>query len=254
MLIISSVDVTRELNFTGNTSSDSVPVTINQPANVSFTGPIHTAQFDHNGGTFQSPIHKVSLVVPPNALSDGEKVTVYMGATTSGPFNLPEDCKLRSAVVRLSVSPSDVVFKRSVSVIVAHSAIFTSPQHHSMMRFVTCDDHEGPKYKFSRSLSQYEIDEDQGVIELDEISMVAIIASPEFSHDQEDEGVADGFDSDDDFQDAPEDIESLGASSRITTNGTYRHQKSSPVQKNLKMPPACYTAKLFWPNGKLPSF
>ena len=84
-------------------------------------------------------------MVPPNALSDGEKVTVYMGATTSGPFHLPEDCKLRSAVVWLSVSPSDMVFKRSVSVIVPHSAVFTSPQHHSMMRFVTCQDCTGPQ-------------------------------------------------------------------------------------------------------------
>ena len=51
---------------------------VNHPANLSFTGPIHTTQFDHNGGTLQSLIHKVSLVVPPNALSDGEKVTVYI--------------------------------------------------------------------------------------------------------------------------------------------------------------------------------
>ena len=193
-------------------------------------------------------------MVPPNALSDGEKVTVYMGATTSGPFDLPEDCKLRSTVVWLSVSPSDMVFKRSVSVIVPHSAVFTSPQHHSMMRFVNCQDCTGPRYKFSRSLNQYEIDEDQGVIELNEFTMVAIIASPEFSHDQEDEGVADGFDSDDDFEDAPEDIDSLGASNRLATNGSiYHRQKSSPAYKNLTMPPACYTAKLFWPNGKLPS-
>ena len=236
-----------------NVSSDSVPVTVNQPANLSFTGPIHTTQFDHNGGTFQSPIHKVSLVVPPNALSDGEKVTVYMGATTSGPFDLPEDCKLRSAVVWLSVSPSDVVFKRSVSVILPHSAVFTSPQHHSMMRFVTCEDHTGPKYKFSHSLNQYEIDKDQGVIELYEFTMVAIIASPEFSHDQEDEGVADSFNPEDDFQDAPEDIDSLGASNRLATNGIDHRQRSSLARKNLTMPPACYTAKLFWPNGKLPS-
>ena len=175
-------------------------------------------------------------MVPPNALSDGEKVTVYMGATTSGPFNLPEDYKLRSAVVWLSVSPSDVVFKRSVSVIVPHSAVFTSPQHHSMMRFVTCNDHKGPKYKFSHSSYQYEIDEDQGVIELDEFAMIAIIvASPEVSSDQGDQRVAECCDSDDDFQDAPEDVESLTTSDGVAT------------------PHVCYLAKLFWPQGELPS-
>ena len=175
-------------------------------------------------------------MVPPNVLSDGEKVTVYMGATTSGPFDLPEDCKLRSAVVWLSVSPSDVVFKRSVSVIVPHSAVFTSPQHHSMMRFVTCNDHKGPKYKFSHSSYQYEIDEDQGVIELDEFAMIAIIvASPEVSSDQGDQRVAECCDSDDDFQDAPEDVESLTTSDGVAT------------------PHVCYLAKLFWPQGELPS-
>ena len=190
----------------------------------------------------------MSLVVPPNALTDGEKVTVYMGATTNGPFDLPEDCKLRSAVVWLSVSSSDVVFKRSISVIVPHSAVFTSSQHHSM-RFVTCEDYKGPRYSFSCSFSQCEIDGEQGVIELDEFAMVAIIAVPEFTFDQE-EGVTEGFDSDDDFQDALEDVESLGTSDEMVTspNGIYCHQKSSPKT----VPPMCFLAKLFWPRGELP--
>ena len=188
-------------------------------------------------------------MVPPNALSDGEKITVYMGATTSGPFDLPEDCKLRSAVVWLSISPSDVVFKRSVSVIVPHSAVFASSQHCNMMRFITCEDYKGPRYSFSCSLSQYEIDGEQGLIELNEFAMVAIIASPEFTHDLEDEGVAEGFDSDDDFQDAAEDVESLGTSDEMvaSTNGIH-HQESSPKT----VPPACFLAKLFWPRGELP--
>ena len=193
-------------------------------------------------------------MVPPNALSDDEKVTIYMGATTTGPFDLPEDCKLRSAVVWLSVSPSDVEFKRSMSLIVPHSAVFTSPQHHSMMRFVICgDEHKGPRYKFSCSFNQYEIDREQGVIELNDFAMVAIIAGPDFTHDPEDEGVAEGYDSDDDFQDAPEDVESLGTSNGMAASGIYRRQKSSPLLKKLKIPPACYLAKLFWPHRELPS-
>ena len=179
-------------------------------------------------------------MVPPNVLSDDEKVTVYMGATTSGPFDLPEDCKLRSAVVWLSVSPSDVEFKRNISLIIPHSAVFTSDQHHSMMKFVVCEDHEGPRYKFIHSFNQYEIDREQGVIELNDFEMVAIIAGPEFTRDSEKEEVTEGYDSDDDFQDAPEDVESLGTS----TNGIYH---------SLKMPPTCYLAKLFWPCGELPS-
>ena len=190
-------------------------------------------------------------MVPPNALGDGKKVTVYMGAVTSGPFDLPEDCKLRSAVVWLSVSPSDVVFKRSVSVILPHSAVFTSPQHHGMMRFITCEDYKGPRYSFNCSLSQYEIDGEQGVIELNEFAMVAIIASPEFTHDPEDEGVGEGFDSDDEFQDAPEDVESLSMSNDMITpkNAGYHCQESSSPKT---VPPACFLAKLFWPLGELP--
>ena len=172
-----------------------------------------------------------------------------MGATTSGPFDFPEGYKLRSAVVWLSVSPSDVEFKRSISVIIPHSAVFTSPEHHSMMRFVICEDCKGPRYKFNCSFNQYEIDREQGVIELNDFAMLAIIAGPEFNRDSEKEEVREGYDSDDDFQDAPEDVESLGTS----TNGIYRSQESSPVLKKLKMPPACYLAKLFWPHGELPS-
>ena len=229
-----------------NASSNSVPVTANQPANLSFTGPIHTTQFDHNGGTFQSPIHKVSLVVPPNALSDGEKVTVYMGATTSGPFDLPEDCKLRSAVVWLSVSPSDVVFKRSVSVILPHSAVFTSPQHHSMMRFVTCQEGTGLRYKFSYSLNQFKVDEQQGLVELSKYGIMAIVACSEFANDHDSEQVAERSDSDGD-------VKSLNTSDGVTAIDTDCHQRSSSVQKRLTLPPACYLAKLFWPHGELPS-
>ena len=188
-------------------------------------------------------------MVPPNALSDDEKVTVYMGATTTGLFDLPEGYKLCSAVVWLSVSPSDVEFKRSISLIVPHSAVFTSDQHHSMMKFVICEDHKGPRYKFIHSFNQYEIDGEQGVIELNDFGMVAIIAGPEFTHDSEKEEVTEGYDSDDDFQDAPEDIESLCTS----TNGIYRSQESSPLLRKLKMPLTCYLAKLFWPCGELPS-
>ena len=38
-------------------------------------------------------------MVSPNSLSDDEKVTVHMEATTSGPFDHPEDRKSRSAVL-----------------------------------------------------------------------------------------------------------------------------------------------------------
>ena len=117
-------------------------------------------------------------MVPPNAIDDGEKVTVHMGATTSGPFDLPEDCKLRSAVVWLG-SGSDVVLKRSIAVVVPHSAVFTSPQHHSMMRFLTCEDCEGPRYKLQPSKSKFEIAPGYGLIRLQKLGMVAIAACSE---------------------------------------------------------------------------
>ena len=179
-------------------------------------------------------------MVPPNALSDGEKVTVYMGATTSGPFDLPEDCKLRSAVVWLSVSPSDVVFKKNLMVLVPHSAIFTSSKHHRMMRFVICEDCNSIRYKFSYSSNEFEIDEEQGLIELNKFGMVAIIANPSFAL-EEDEG-AGSQNSHKNIQDAFEDVECLDTSNGIGTD-----------QKKLQVPPAHYLAKLFWPRGELPS-
>ena len=157
---------------------ESVLVTISRPPTVSFSGAIHTKEFGHKGGVFQSPVHKVSIVVPPNAIDDGEKVTVHMGATTSGPFDLPEDCKLRSAVVWLG-SGSDVVLKRSIAVVVPHSAVFTSPQHHSMMRFLTCENCEGPRYKFQSVQDKFEIAPGYGLTRLCKPAMVAIVSQSE---------------------------------------------------------------------------
>ena len=151
-------------------------------------------------------------MVPPNAIDDGEKVTVHMGATTGGPFDLPEDCKLRSAVVWLG-SGSDVVLKRSIAVVVPHSAVFTSPQHHSMMRFLTCEDCEGPKYKLQPSQCKFEIAQGYGLImiKIQKLVMVAIVS----------QSVTDGS---------------------VEENADH---KSVDV-------PVCYIAKLFWPLKSLP--
>ena len=212
----------------------------NQPPAVSFTGPIHTKQFDHKGGTFQSPVHKVSIVVPPNAIDDGEKVTVHMGATTSGPFDLPEDCKLRSAVVWLG-SGSDVVLKRSIAVVVPHSAVFTSPQHHSMMRFLTCEDCEGPRYRLSHSKNKIEFDEDQGCIEINKLNSVMLAIAATYDCTMGNEGIQytdkTCQSSDDDLQHA----ESPDISNQ-----------QRPSLK-CRMPPTSYLAKSFWPRGQLPS-
>ena len=224
---------------------EDVSIAIDQPSAISFTGPIHTKQFDDKGGTFQSPVHKVSIVVPPNAIDDGEKVTVYMGATTSGPFDLPKDCKLRSAVVWLG-SESDVVLKRSITVVVPHSAVFTSPQHHSMMCFLTCEDCEGPRYKFSYSLNHFDIDEERGWIELSKFVMVAMAAGPDYSIDGEGVHSEEEHGSDDDeFHDTHEEIP-LGS---LKLN----RQGSSPKEKTLRMPPVQYLAKMFWPCGQIPN-
>ena len=199
----------------------------NQPPAVSFTGPIHTKQFDHKGGIYQSPVHNVSIVVPPNAIDDGEKVTIHMGATPSGPFDLPEDCKLRSAVVWLG-SGSDVMLKRSITVVVPHSAVFTSPQHHSMMRFLVCEDCEGPRYKFRYSMDHFEIDNDQGCIELQRFSMLAVAAGSITREIKSAE-----------FYYAPGDDASCN--SKSYTGMSYG------------IPSGRYVAKLFWPRGHLPN-
>ena len=214
---------------------DELDSAVNHPPYLSFTGPIHTKKFDHEGGIFQSPVHKVSIVVPPNAIDDGEKVTVHMGATTSGPFDLPEDCKLRSAVVWLG-SGSDVVLKRSITVVVPHSAVFTSPQHHSMMEFLTCEDFEGPRYKFEcYSVDNFQIDEDQGSINLHRFAMVAIAASFDAKQNESDE----------EYQDTVQNFESCSVPK-------VHQQAMSSKAKTVTMPPARYLAKLFWPGGQLP--
>ena len=152
-------------------------------------------------------------MVPSNAIDDGENITIHMGATTNGPFDLPEDCKLRSAVVWLG-SASEVVLKRSIAVVVPHSAVFISPQHHSMMRFLTCEDCEGPRYKFQRSKSKFEIAPGYGVITIQKLAMVAIVSQSE----------------------------------SIVANGSVEEN----VDNKLIDVPACYTAKLFWPLKSLP--
>ena len=191
----------------------------NQPPNLSFTGPIHTIQFDHNGGTFQSPIHKVSLVVPSNALSYDEKVTVYLGATTSGPFIFPSNCRQRSAVVWLSVSPSDVMFKKNVSLIVPHSVGYAVNEHRHRMSFVICDKYENQSYRFIFPSKLFLINEHHGWIEMKKIFfMVAIVACLNF-------------------------MESI-TSSLMKPFGNLNEGM---------FPPSCYLAKLFWPRGELPS-
>ena len=248
---ISQSGISMLLFYIAENISEGVSATTKQPPAISFTGPIHTKQFDHKGGTFQSAVHKVSIVVPPNAIDDGEKVTIHMGATTSGPFDLPEDCKLRSAVVWLG-SESDVVLKRNVTVVVPHSAVLTSPQHHSMMRFLTCENFKDLRYKFVYSLNNYDIDEEQGCIELRKFAMVALAACP-----LDDEGIqCEDNGSDDEFYEATEDVELLGTTQTTAftlANHKLHHQKSSPKHMTLKIPPSRYIAKLFWPRGQLPN-
>ena len=194
-------------------------------------------------------------MVPPNAIDDGEKVTVHMGATTSGPFDLPEDCKLRSAVVWLG-SGSDVVLKRSIAVVVPHSAVFTSPQHHSMMRFLTCEDCEGPRYKFSYSPNHFEVDEDQGWLELNKSVMAAIVANPKHAGDDAAQcNPEEEHESDDEFFEATEDVVRLntlnGDASPVRNHNKVHYQQSSPKRKMSKIPPARYLAELLWPRGEL---
>jgi len=91
------------------------------------------------------------------------------------------------------------VLKRSITVVVPHSAVFTSPQHHSMMRFLICEDCEGPRYKFEyASQDQFEIYEEQGLIELNTKAMVTIVARSENKFDSEE--------FDEEFVDAVEEI------------------------------------------------
>ena len=189
----------------------------NQPPNLSFTGPIHTIQFDHNGGTFQSPIHKVSLVVPPNALSDGEKIAVYMGATTSGPFNLPEDCKLRSSVVWMSAGTTNVTFKKSTALVMPHSALFSSPEQHGFMKFLVCEKCEGTKYQFKHGQVQFEIGAGYGLIKLDQLTTMMVVIVSE--------------------------------SKPVAINGGI----DDHVEEAVTIAPTRYLAKLFWPPKGLPA-
>ena len=192
-------------------------VVLNQPPNLSFTGPVHTIQFDHSGGTFQSPIHKVSLVVPPNALSDDEKVTIYMGATTTGPFDLPGDCKSRSAAVWLSVGSTNVSFKRSMALVLPHSALLLDPAQHGLMKFLVCAQCEGSKYQFNHGQAQFEIGAEYGLIKLDQLATVMVMIVSE--------------------------------SKPIAINGSVDH-----VEEDITAaPPVRYLAKLFWPPKCLPA-
>ena len=168
-------------------------------------------------------------MVPPYALSDGEKVTVYMGATTSGPFDLPEDCKLRSAVVWLDAYPKEVVFKKAITVTMPYSAIFSSPQHYDFIRLVHCADCNSYIYKFRDTNLNLVIDEEHGKFSLLKLGMVAIVARYPSS-----------------------DARYLSSGARYRSSGMFGGIFYNKYG-DLKNPSARFLAKLFWPRGELPN-
>ena len=156
-------------------------------------------------------------MVPPNALSDGEKVTVYMGATTSGPFDLPEDCKLRSPVVWLSAGATNATFKKSIALVMPHSALFSNPDQHDLMKFLVCEKCEGAKYQFKHGQVQFEIGAEYGLVKLEQLSTMMVVIVSE--------------------------------SEPIAVNGSI----DDHVEKAVTIAPTRYLAKLFWPPKSLPA-
>ena len=157
-------------------------------------------------------------MVPPNALGDGEKVTVYMRVTTSGPFDLLEDCKLRSAVVWVSAGTTNVTFKKSIALVMPHSALFSNPEQHGLMKFLVCEKCEGPKYQFKHGQVQFEIGAEYGLVKLNQLTtkMVVIVSESE----------------------------------SVAINGSIDDHH---VEEAVTIAPTRYLAKLFWPPKSLPA-
>jgi len=79
-----------------------------------------------------------------------------------------------------------------------------------MMRFLTCEDCGDPRYKFSYSMDHFEIDNDQGCIwfKVNKSAMVALAAHSECTVMPTEDA-----ESDDEFYEASEDVNTHGAKS-----------------------------------------
>ena len=72
---------------------------------------------DHTGGIFYNQYHNCTLVIPPNAVSQGECVEIQVTASHYGPYEIPDGFYPISSFFWIS---ADYTFKISVYIILSH--------------------------------------------------------------------------------------------------------------------------------------
>ena len=102
--------------------------------------------FTHEGGVLYSPVHGVSVVIPPNAIPLGnEKVFLSMHFYLGHPFTLKEDVKICSVVVWFHLHPP-IEFLEDVTVEIPHAV---RADLTSLCVLTWGEDKQGPPYKLN---------------------------------------------------------------------------------------------------------
>ena len=94
---------------------------------------------DHTGGVFYNQYHNCTLVIPPNAVSQGECAEIQVTASYYGPYEIPDGFYPVSSFFWIS---ADYTFKASVYIILNHYAKIRSLEdisHLYVLQTSACD-------------------------------------------------------------------------------------------------------------------
>ena len=96
------------------TGDSNICITGSQPPNLPFIGPV---LFDHSGGTFQDPIHKVSLTVPTSKRqqANGNKSKIGHNQDNN------EGCYIVNNVLTISLLSQQVLKQEVINQLISSS-------------------------------------------------------------------------------------------------------------------------------------
>jgi len=104
-----------------------------------------------------------------------------------------------------------------MALVLPHSALILDPAQCGLMKFLVCEECEGPKYQFKHGQAQFEIGAEYGLIKLDQLSTMMIMIVSE--------------------------------SKPTAINGSIDDHVEEDI---TAAPPVRFMAKLFWPPKCLP--
>lgn len=112
----------------------------------SIIGDMETAMFTSTGGELYSFIHKLRIVVPPNAVPTGKRAVLNVTGCCYGSFLLPPNCKPCSDFMFVKLEGIDS-FKQPVLVEISHNLMISGNEHqlhHHNIVICHCSTHKTP--------------------------------------------------------------------------------------------------------------